>query len=77
MFELKCTVLAYNPSTFPGKDGQPVVYNTAMLRIGSKIYKITSSVDLTDYVDDEIVLNFEMSPAQDLKPKVKIVSVRE
>lgn len=77
MFELIATILGYDAKTFEGKDGKPVAWNSAVLRLSTgSIVRITSSVDLSKNVDKKVTLQCELAVGKNMASRVKILSVK-
>lgn len=74
MIKLTGRVLDYKAGSFLGKDGNSVVYNTAMIRVEGQVIRVASKIDLSNEVDNEYDFDLELYAGSDQKPKLRIVA---
>lgn len=72
--KVNAEVISYDKASFKGKNGETVNYNTALVRIESNVYRIPSSVDLTEFEGEEASLQIDWTSDKFLKSRLRIVS---
>lgn len=72
---LAVRVLEFKESTFKGKDGNEIAYNSALLRFDGIVYRLTSKVDLSEYLDKDIQVAVEIASGANQTAKLRIVGV--